>query len=143
MALAALKNELDIWHAALEAYDSKDFNGALGLFEQISDNFKIVMNIGFIHVSQGNLDLAIEQFTNAIKLDHYLALAYFQRGVCHYQLKNMEEALQDFSEARTMMRGSEIVHYQYLGLEFELPMNKVLLNRGLARIQLGEKSESL
>lgn len=93
MALAALKDELDIWHAALEAYDSEDFNGALGLFEvivltfavqslvlngyfqQISDNFKIVMNIGFIHVSQGNLDLAIEQFTNAIKLDHYLALA--------------------------------------------------------------------
>lgn len=34
-------------------------------------------------------------------------------------------------------------HYQYLGLEFELPMSKVLLNRGLARIQLGEKSESL
>lgn len=33
-------------------------------------------------------------------------------------------------------------HYQELGLEFELPMSKVLLNRGLARIQMGEKSAS-
>ena len=33
MALAALKNELDTWYAALEAYDCDDFNGALSLFE--------------------------------------------------------------------------------------------------------------
>lgn len=33
MALAALKDELVIWDAALEAFISDDFDGALGLFE--------------------------------------------------------------------------------------------------------------
>lgn len=33
------------------------------------------MNIGLIHMHQGDLDFAIEQFTNAIKLDHHFALA--------------------------------------------------------------------
>ena len=33
MALAALKEELDAWDAALEAYDSGDVPGALNIFE--------------------------------------------------------------------------------------------------------------
>jgi hypothetical protein len=33
MALAALKQELEVWDSALEAYDSKDYDGALSIFE--------------------------------------------------------------------------------------------------------------
>ncbi|KAJ3850845.1 hypothetical protein EV368DRAFT_3166, partial [Lentinula lateritia] len=138
-----LKHELDTWDAALQAYDSEDLDGALSIFEKISDTSKVAMNIGLIHMYQGNFGRAITKFTDAIKLDHFLAVGYFQRGVCHYKLRAMEKALQDFVDAEVMMRGNQVVYYQELGLQFELHTDRILLDRGLTLIQLGRYDDGM
>ncbi|KIK52736.1 hypothetical protein GYMLUDRAFT_963014 [Collybiopsis luxurians FD-317 M1] len=113
------------------------------LFQRIPDTSKIVMNLGLIYMNQENFTLAIEKFTKAIALDHYFAIAYFQRGVCQYELKQLENALQDFHDAELMMRGNDVVYYRELGLPFELHADQVHLNHGLTLIQLGRHSEGV
>ncbi len=42
---------------------------------------------------------AIEQFTQALKLDPALSLAYNGRGYAQFRLKHYAEAIKDFNEA--------------------------------------------
>ncbi|KAJ3774329.1 hypothetical protein FB446DRAFT_640033 [Lentinula raphanica] len=137
------QKDLDTWDAALKAYDSEDFDAALSIFEQMFDDPKALMNLGLIHMYQGNFGLAISKFVDTVRLDRSLAVGYFQRGVCHYKLKAMDKALQDFSDAEFMMRGNDIVDYEELGLHFQLRADKILLNKGLALIEIGRKYEGM
>ena len=47
----------------------------------------------------GKFSESIEQFTQALKLDPSLALAFNGRGFAHYRLKQYAEAIADFNEA--------------------------------------------
>jgi tetratricopeptide (TPR) repeat protein len=60
---------------------------------------KIYFNVGLIHATRGEHELAIEAFEKAIELDSYLAIAYFQAGVSRFLMKQYEEARRDFDDA--------------------------------------------
>ncbi|KAG0708579.1 hypothetical protein DFH29DRAFT_890953 [Suillus ampliporus] len=139
----SLKAELEIWAAALKAYDEQDFEKALDSFSRIADSSKILTNMGLIYATIGEHEAAVEQFMAATSLDPYLAIAYFQCGVSNFLLSRYDVALQNFDDALLYLRGNQAINYEQIGLKFKLFSPEVLFNKGLSQIYLGYPVEGL
>ncbi|KAG1737866.1 uncharacterized protein EDB91DRAFT_1139519 [Suillus paluster] len=139
----SLKAELEIWAAALKAYDEQDFEKALDSFSRIADSSKILTNMGLIYATIGEHEAAVEQFMAATSLDPYLAIAYFQCGVSNFLLSRYDIALQNFDDALLYLRGNQAINYEQIGLKFKLFSPEVLFNKGLSQIYLGYPNEGL
>lgn len=103
----SLKAELEIWTKALAAFDSRHYDDAISCFEQIRDTSKILFNIGVILATKGEHPNAIRYFNEAVGLDQYLAIAYFQAGVSLFLMRDYEASLQQFEAASLFMRGNQ------------------------------------
>ncbi|KAL8995453.1 MAG: hypothetical protein Q9169_004794 [Polycauliona sp. 2 TL-2023] len=132
----SLKQEIETWVSALGHYDNNEFEEALKTFDGISDTSKILFNCGVIHATLGEHDKAVECYQRAIKLDKYLAVAYFQQGVSNFLVGDFEEALVNFNDTLLYLRGNTYINYEQLGLKFKLYSCEVLFNRGLCYIYL-------
>ncbi|EGS17792.1 uncharacterized protein CTHT_0071400 [Thermochaetoides thermophila DSM 1495] len=132
----SLKQEIETWVEALKYYDNNEFDEALKTFEKIADTSKIWFNMGVIHATLGEHEKAVECYQRAIKLDQYLAVAYFQEGVSNFLLGDFEEALANFNDTLLYLRGNTLIDYSQLGLLFKLYSCEVLFNRGLCYIYL-------
>ncbi|KAL8417652.1 hypothetical protein RB594_001344 [Gaeumannomyces avenae] len=139
----SLKQEIETWVTALGRYDNNEFEDALGEFDKISDTSKILFNMGVIHATLGEHEKAVECYQRAIKLDQYLAVAYFQQGVSNFLLGDFEEALANFNDTLLYLRGNTMIDYAQLGLLFKLYSCEVLFNRGLCYIYLQQKDAGL
>ncbi|KAG2216705.1 hypothetical protein INT45_013628 [Circinella minor] len=134
----ALKLELEQWQHACEAFDNRDYDTALRAFYNMADNAKMHFNIGLILATLEDHERAIAAYNTAISLDPFFAVAYFQMGVSHFVLNQLEAARQDFDNALQKLRGNPIINYQQLGLAFRLYSCEVLLNRGICNLYLGK-----
>lgn len=85
----------------------------------------------------------MECYQRAIRLDQYLAVAYFQQGVSNFLLGDFEEALANFNDTLLYLRGNTMIDYAQLGLLFKLYSCEVLFNRGLCYIYLQQKDAGL
>ncbi|KAI0177645.1 tetratricopeptide [Pestalotiopsis sp. NC0098] len=139
----SLKQEIETWVTALGHYDNNEFDEALKDFENIADTSKILFNMGVIHATLGEHEKAVEAYQRAIKLDQYLAVAYFQEGVSNFLLGDFEEALANFNDTLLYLRGNTMIDYAQLGLLFKLYSCEVLFNRGLCYIYLQQKDAGL
>ncbi|QRV98137.1 neutrophil cytosol factor 2 [Ceratobasidium sp. AG-Ba] len=139
----SLKLELETWAAALKAYDEEDFDKSLQTFSRIAESSKILTNIGLIYATLGEHETAVQFFREAVTLDKYLAVAYFQCGVSNFLLGRYEEAHSEFKEALLYLRGNQAINYEQLGLKFRLYSAEVLFNKGLCLIYLGRVDEGL
>ncbi|KAI6148448.1 hypothetical protein BKA82DRAFT_4137113 [Pisolithus tinctorius] len=142
MALS-LKAELEIWAAALKAYDEQEFLKSLELFSQIADSSKILTNMGLIYATIGEHEVAVEHFSAATNLDKFLAVAYFQCGVSNFLLGHYDAAYANFEDAYIYLRENMSINYEQLGLKFKLFSAEVLFNRGLAQLYLGYTAEGM
>ncbi|GAA6006582.1 hypothetical protein JCM10207_004983 [Rhodosporidiobolus poonsookiae] len=133
----SLKQELQVWADALVAFDKQDFAAALSLFQQIADTSRIFFNLGLIRATLGEHEEAVAFFDQAVSLDQFLAVGYFQSGVSQFLLGRLEQARRDFDDAFVYMRGNDTIDYEQLGLKFKLYSCEVLFNRGLCSIYLG------
>lgn len=82
-------------------------------------------------------------YQRAVRLDQYLAVAYFQQGVSNFLMGDFEEALANFNDALLYLRGNPYIDYEQLGLKFKLYSCEVLFNRGLCYIYLQQKEEGM
>ncbi|KAI1777691.1 hypothetical protein F4818DRAFT_321823 [Hypoxylon cercidicola] len=139
----SLKQEIESWVSALGRYDNNEFEEALKEFDTISDTSKILFNMGVIHATLGEHEKAVECYQRAIRLDQYLAVAYFQQGVSNFLLGDFEEALANFNDTLLYLRGNTMIDYAQLGLLFKLYSCEVLFNRGLCYIYLQQKEAGL
>lgn len=139
----SLKQEIETWVTALGRYDNNEFDEALAEFEKVSDTSKILFNMGVIHATLGEHEKAVECYQRAIRLDQYLAVAYFQQGVSNFLLGDFEEALANFNDTLLYLRGNTMIDYAQLGLLFKLYSCEVLFNRGLCYIYLQQKDAGL
>lgn len=78
-----------------------------------------------------------------MRLDQYLAVAYFQQGVSNFLVGDFEEALANFNDTLLYLRGNTYINYEQLGLKFKLYSCEVLFNRGLCYIYLQQKAGGL
>lgn len=81
----------------------------------------------------------MECYQRAIKLDQYLAVAYFQQGVSNFLVGDFEEALANFNDTLLYLRGNTYIDYEQLGLKFRLYSCEVLFNRGLCYVYLQQE----
>ncbi|KAK4226095.1 PaNoxR NADPH oxidase activator encoded by the PaNoxR protein [Podospora fimiseda] len=132
----SLKQEIETWVEALKYYDNNEFDEALKSFDKIADTSKILFNMGVINATLGQHEQAVECYQRAVKLDQYLAVAYFQQGVSNFLLADFEEALANFNDTLLYLRGNTLIDYGQLGLLFKLYSCEVLFNRGLCYIYL-------
>jgi tetratricopeptide (TPR) repeat protein len=132
----SVKADIEVWVAALAAYDNHEFDNALKCFETISDTAKILFNCGVIYATLGQHQEAITMYQRAVQLDPMLAIAYFQQGVSNFLMGDFEEALANFNDALLWLRGNNKIEYEQLGLKFKLYSCEVLFNRGLCYIYL-------
>ncbi|KAJ4305199.1 hypothetical protein N0V90_000730 [Kalmusia sp. IMI 367209] len=139
----SLKQEIETWVAALGAYDNNEFDEALKTFDQISDTSKILFNCGVIHATLGEHEKAVDCYQRAVRLDQYLAVAYFQQGVSNFLMGDFEEALANFNDTLLYLRGNNNIDYEQLGLKFKLYSCEVLFNRGLCYIYLQQKDAGM
>ncbi|CZT46332.1 related to NADPH oxidase cytosolic protein p67phox [Rhynchosporium secalis] len=139
----SLKQEIETWVAALGHYDSNEFDDALKEFDGISDTSKILFNCGVIHATLGEHEKAVECYQRAVRLDQYLAVAYFQQGVSNFLVGDFEEALANFNDTLLYLRGNNMIDYAQLGLMFKLYSCEVLFNRGLCYIYLQQKEAGM
>lgn len=77
------------------------------LSQSIAESSKILTNIGLIYATLGEHEAAVQHFREAIGLDKYLAVAYFQCGVSSFLLGRYDEAFADFNEALLYLRGNQ------------------------------------
>lgn len=82
-------------------------------------------------------------YFRAIKLDQYLAVAYFQQGVSNFLMGDFEEALANFNDTLLYLRGNNNIDYEQLGLKFKLFSCEVLFNRGLCYIYLKQLEQGM
>ncbi|KAL1638008.1 hypothetical protein SLS58_009028 [Diplodia intermedia] len=139
----SLKQEIETWVGALAAYDNNEFDEALKFFDGISDTSKILFNMGVIHATLGEHERAVECYQRAVRLDQYLAVAYFQQGVSNFLMGDFEEALANFNDTLLYLRGNNNIDYEQLGLKFKLYSCEVLFNRGLCYIYLQQQDAGL
>ncbi|KIM94879.1 hypothetical protein OIDMADRAFT_34310 [Oidiodendron maius Zn] len=139
----SLKQEIETWVAALAHYDNNEFDEALKEFDNISDTSKILFNCGVIHATLGEHEKAVECYQRAVRLDQYLAVAYFQQGVSNFLVGDFEEALANFNDTLLYLRGNNMIDYAQLGLMFKLYSCEVLFNRGLCYIYLQQKEAGM
>lgn len=85
----------------------------------------------------------MECYQRAIKLDQYLAVAYFQQGVSNFLVGDFEEALANFNDTLLYLRGNTYIDYGQLGLKFKLYSCEVLFNRGLCYMYLQQEEAGL
>ncbi|KAM0753663.1 hypothetical protein T439DRAFT_310458 [Meredithblackwellia eburnea MCA 4105] len=139
----SLKQQIETWAKALEAYEAQDFEQCLQLFETIADESKILFNIGLIQATVGAHEEAVQNFEAAISMDQYLAVAYFQSGVSNFLLGRYPEARRDFDDTYSYLRSNLTIDYEQLGLKFRLYSCEVLFNRGLASIYMGQEAQGM
>uniref|UniRef100_A0A8D0VZA3 Neutrophil cytosol factor 2 n=1 Tax=Sus scrofa TaxID=9823 RepID=A0A8D0VZA3_PIG len=117
----SLAEAIRLWNEGVLAADKKDWKGALDAFSAVQDpHSRICFNIGCIHTILGNMPEAEKAFTKSINQDKHLAVAYFQRGMLHYQMEKYDSAIKDLKEALTQLRGNQLIDYKILGLQFKL-----------------------
>ena len=85
----------------------------------------------------------MECYQRAVRLDQYLAVAYFQQGVSNFLVGDFEEALANFNDTLLYLRGNTYIDYEQLGLKFKLFSCEVLFNRGLCYIYLQQKEAGM
>ena len=128
---------------ALSHYDQTEYEESLRVFDNIADTSRILFNCGVIHATIGEHEKAVKCYQRAIKLDQYLAVAYFQQGVSNFLLGDFEEALANFNDTLLYLRGNTYIDYDQLGLKFKLYSCEVLFNRGLCYIYLQQEEPGL
>ncbi|KAJ1891644.1 hypothetical protein LPJ66_006804 [Kickxella alabastrina] len=134
----SLKAELEQWHQAVEYFDEQNYTAALEIFDSIADSAKIHFNIGLILGRKANHTAAIEAYDKALKLDKYLVVAYFQRGVSKMVIQHNPEALDDFNNALKFLRDNEFIDYTQIGLDYKVYTCEVLYNRALCYFCMGK-----
>lgn len=95
----SLKRELEVWKRALDAYDVKDYASALADFQHIAETSRVWFSMGMIKATLGLHEEAVEYFKQAVALDKYLAIAYFQMGVSLFLMNQFGEAWKAFDDA--------------------------------------------
>ncbi|KAK5870476.1 hypothetical protein PBY51_003418 [Eleginops maclovinus] len=130
---------LRLWDEAVQAADSRDWQGALSRLQQITEpTSRTLFNTASAHLLLGQPDLALTALDLTIAKDERLAVGFFQRAAVMMQIERLEEALSDCIWAQKHMRGNTVIDYRQLGLRFKLYSWQVLYNAAAVYCRMGQ-----
>src|SRR5215469_12991053 len=94
---------VDFYADAIEAFDNEDFTTAVRLFtkaiEQDQKYVDAFVARGTALQMLGELDKAIDDYNEALRLNPKDSLAYVNRGSCWHDKSEFDKALADYDEA--------------------------------------------
>ncbi|XP_063792305.1 NADPH oxidase activator 1 isoform X2 [Pseudophryne corroboree] len=133
------KDLVKCWNEGVLAADQKDLDSALQHFTCIDDPpSKIWFNIGCIHILKGDLENALQAYSQCVAKDNCLAVGFFQRSYVHFKLERYEKALTDCHLALAQLRDNSVIDYKQLGLRHLLYSWEVVYNTAVILSYLGK-----
>lgn len=88
---------------------------------------RIYYNRGVEHYAQKNIDRALEDYNQSIRLDPNYPSAYYNRGIIYRQMNRLDDAIADYSSALRIQESHEF--YNNRGVAYERKGDK---NRAIA-----------
>jgi len=131
--------EVQEWSKGCANFDAGEFSLGLLHFHTALEHVqtaKLNFNIAQTHLNLGSIEDAIAALSVALQQDPFLAVAYFQRGVCYYQFCDWNRAAKDFGSCIQALRGNMVIDYAQLGLSYRLYACEPTYNLGLANFCL-------
>ena len=108
------------YQEAMRLYLSGDWKGAQSAFLELSKTYSdspfILLVLGNINYSLGNLDRAVELYNEAIRLNPEYGIAYYKLGVCLYRMGKLDDALSAFSQILELKSQSHAMASYFVGL---------------------------
>lgn len=136
--MSATRENLEIWKQALDSFDKKDLDDALGIFSSMEQSSKINFNKGMILMELQDYNEAIKEFHFATTRDKFLCVGFFQKGVCHVLNSELKLGVKCFLDAILLMRSS-VIDYAQIGLDYKLYKCEIKYNCGIAHFLLNKK----
>eukprot|EP01112_Ceratiomyxa_fruticulosa_P022230 TRINITY_DN8082_c0_g1_i1.p1 TRINITY_DN8082_c0_g1~~TRINITY_DN8082_c0_g1_i1.p1 ORF type:complete len:592 (+),score=87.32 TRINITY_DN8082_c0_g1_i1:204-1979(+) len=135
-----LKATIAKWVSACEAYKNGSYNEAITSFKALDPNSKILFNIGLSYSRLNQHNEAIRSYSQALQADPWLAVAYFARGCSFHLMGDSKNSSADMDDAIDRLRGHENIDYKQLGLDFQLLLCEIYVNKYIAS---GQRDDSL
>ncbi|KAJ8379691.1 hypothetical protein SKAU_G00004690 [Synaphobranchus kaupii] len=127
-----------LWDEAVQAVDSRDWQGALSKLTQITEPTARTQFVSAcVYLALGQLEPAISALDQAIAKDERLAVGFFQRSAAHMMANRLEESMSDCIWAQKHMRGNSVIDYRQLGLRFKLHGWQVIYNAAAVHCRMG------
>lgn len=125
-------DNMNSWKNADIQMKQRNYSNAFHLFNNIMPQTSITQfNIAFILSKLNNQIDAIKILSHSIKLDPYLAIAFYARSVCFFGLNMIESALEDMLRILHLLHSNELMNYTQLGNPFVLYKSFVYYNIAL------------
>ncbi|XP_053337247.1 NADPH oxidase activator 1 [Clarias gariepinus] len=130
---------IQLWDEAVQAVDTRDWEGALLKLVQISEpTARTLFVTASVHLALGQVEDAIKALDQVIAKDERLAVGFFQRAAVHMMAGRLDEALGDCIWAQKHMRTNAVIDYKQLGLRYRLYSWQVLYNAAAVHCRLNQ-----
>lgn len=140
----SLKESMTFWSDAVTAHNARNFDVALRKYTEIDDvTARMLYNMACAYVELNDKDNAIKCLSYAVEKDCHLAIAFFQRGTLHLQIKRYTQAISDLEVANVLLRGNTYIDYKQLGLLCRLYSFQVAHNLAAAHAYTGRRAEAV
>ena len=106
-------------------------------------NSKNSYNMGLLYLRLERYDEAVLYFIIAIRLDSWLAIAYYMYAVVMQKTGHYIEASELYDYCLHTFRDHSVIEYTQLGLDLILEKQDVLINKAVCCYQIGLKYSAL
>ena len=124
------------YQEAMRFYLSGDWTEAQKAFLELSKTYSdspfILLVLGNINYSIGNLERSVELYNEAIRLSPEYGIAFYKLGVCYYRMGKLDEALSAFSQVLELKSQSHAMASYFVGLIHFFMGNDEKAERGCA-----------
>ncbi|MFP4011675.1 MAG: tetratricopeptide repeat protein [Spirochaetaceae bacterium] len=108
------------YQEAMRLYLSGEWSEAQQAFLTLSESYPespfILLVLGNINYSLGNLERSVELYNEAVRLNPDYGIAYYKLGVCYYRMGKLDDALQAFSTVIELRSQSHAMASYFVGL---------------------------
>ena len=87
----------EMWSNALSAYSAGNKRSAIDIFSLIAKaDARISFNLACIYIEDKNYPVALQYLKDALEMDKFLAVGYFQRAHVRYQQGRFDSAHKNY-----------------------------------------------
>jgi hypothetical protein len=119
--------------AAENALDDFEIPLAISLYLTVPQTPQIMFNIAQLHLLILDRDTAREYLEQAVAMDNWFAVGWFQLGYLEFVEARYERAVKAYSESLSCMRRGRSITYQQVGLAYTITFTAILWGRAAAQ----------